>query len=159
MRLRVYIHTWGRGWQSGWTCCRSRHCHCGCCLLVVALAPRWSPHSASPAPRPPRHAQVEEGQLPDGYSGVQPGDCVVAFSRKDIYAIKQLIERETQHRACVVYGALPPETRRQQARLFNDQGGQCLGGGGGGGGGPWVLLFPGVLRVQFGGCRVTERSA
>ena len=63
-----------------------------------------------------------------GYSSVQPGDCVVAFSRRDIYAIKQFIEQETKHRACVVYGALPPETRRQQAKLFNEQGerqGQC----------------------------------
>ena len=24
------------------------------------------------------------------------------------------------HRVCVVYGALPPEMRRQQARLFNE---------------------------------------
>ncbi len=32
----------------------------------------------------------------------------------------QFIEQETSHRACVVYGALPPETRRSQARLFND---------------------------------------
>ena len=57
-----------------------------------------------------------------GYSAVQAGDCVVAFSRRDIYAIKQFIEQETKHRACVVYGALPPETRRQQAKLFNEQG-------------------------------------
>ncbi len=28
--------------------------------------------------------------------------------------------QETKHRACVVYGALPPETRRQQAKLFNE---------------------------------------
>jgi len=45
---------------------------------------------------------------------------VVAFSRKDIYAIRRMIERKTEHKVCVVYGALPPETRSQQARLFND---------------------------------------
>jgi len=55
-----------------------------------------------------------------GYSSVQPGDCVVAFSRRDIYAIKAAIEGETGLRACVVYGALPPEMRRIQAQLFND---------------------------------------
>ncbi|KAL4858025.1 DExH-box ATP-dependent RNA helicase DExH18 [Chlorella vulgaris] len=65
--------------------------------------------------------EVESSGLVGGYSAVQPGDCIVAFSRRDIYAIKQLIEQETSHRACVVYGALPPETRRQQARLFNEQ--------------------------------------
>jgi ATP-dependent RNA helicase SUPV3L1/SUV3 len=31
-----------------------------------------------------------------------------------------MIERETDHRVAVIYGALPPETRRQQAKLFND---------------------------------------
>ncbi len=35
--------------------------------------------------------EVEAGGLGlDGYAEVQPGDCVVAFSRKDIYAIKQV---------------------------------------------------------------------
>ncbi|KAI7846490.1 hypothetical protein COHA_000025 [Chlorella ohadii] len=63
---------------------------------------------------------VEEDGLVGGYSAVQPGDCIVAFSRRDIYSIKQYIEQETKHRACVVYGALPPETRRQQAKLFNE---------------------------------------
>lgn len=33
---------------------------------------------------------VEEGGLRGGYRRVQPGDCVVAFSRKSIFAIKQV---------------------------------------------------------------------
>lgn len=33
---------------------------------------------------------VEREGLQGGYRAVQPGDCVVAFSRKDIYAIKQV---------------------------------------------------------------------
>jgi ATP-dependent RNA helicase SUPV3L1/SUV3 len=57
---------------------------------------------------------MEESALVGGYSGVRGGDCVVAFSRRDIYEIKQEIERSTKLRASVVYGALPPETRRQQ---------------------------------------------
>ena len=48
------------------------------------------------------------------------GDCVVAFSRKDIYALKAQIEAQTKHRCAMVYGRLPPETRAQQARLFNE---------------------------------------
>ena len=32
----------------------------------------------------------------------------------------QTIEAETGQKVCVVYGALPPEMRRIQARLFND---------------------------------------
>jgi ATP-dependent RNA helicase SUPV3L1/SUV3 len=51
---------------------------------------------------------------------VRAGDAIVAFSRRDIFMIKQNIERETRHRCCVVFGALPPETRAQQAALFND---------------------------------------
>lgn len=30
------------------------------------------------------------------------------------------MELATNHKCCVVYGALPPETRTQQAKLFND---------------------------------------
>lgn len=59
--------------------------------------------------------------LKEGYSSVKPGDCIVAFSRKDIYDIKTHVEATTPHKACVIYGALPPETRRMQARLFNEK--------------------------------------
>ena len=51
---------------------------------------------------------------------IQPGDCIVAFSRRKIFAIKEVVERETGLKACVIYGNLPPETRRQQALLFNE---------------------------------------
>jgi ATP-dependent RNA helicase SUPV3L1/SUV3 len=54
------------------------------------------------------------------YSRVEKGDCVVAFSRNDIFAIKREIERTTDHKCCVVYGSLPPKTRSAQARRFND---------------------------------------
>ena len=36
--------------------------------------------------------------------------------------MQRQVERFTPHRCCVVYGALPPETRRQQAQLFNSAG-------------------------------------
>jgi ATP-dependent RNA helicase SUPV3L1/SUV3 len=54
------------------------------------------------------------------YSTVRPGDCIVAFNRNDIYAIRKEIEERTPHKCCVVYGNLPPETRAAQAKLFND---------------------------------------
>jgi Helicase conserved C-terminal domain len=54
------------------------------------------------------------------YSRVQKGDCVVAFSRNDIFAIKREIESTTEHKCCIVYGSLPPATRSAQARRFND---------------------------------------
>jgi ATP-dependent RNA helicase SUPV3L1/SUV3 len=51
---------------------------------------------------------------------LRKGDCVVAFSRRGIHALKKEIEVATNRRVAVVYGSLPPETRAQQARLFND---------------------------------------
>mmetsp|Transcript_14978 Transcript_14978/g.18964 ORF Transcript_14978/g.18964 Transcript_14978/m.18964 type:complete len:405 (-) Transcript_14978:671-1885(-) len=48
-----------------------------------------------------------------------PGDCIIAFSRAKIFAIKQQLERQLKKKCCVVYGRLPPETRAQQAKLFN----------------------------------------
>ena len=51
---------------------------------------------------------------------LRKGDCVVVFSRLGIHAMKKEIEEKTNKRCAVVYGNLPPETRAQQARLFND---------------------------------------
>ncbi|GAB2265446.1 hypothetical protein Dimus_000501 [Dionaea muscipula] len=64
---------------------------------------------------------VEAKTLLGDFSNICAGDCVVAFSRREIFEVKLAIEKQTKHRCCVVYGALPPETRRQQACLFNDQ--------------------------------------
>lgn len=55
------------------------------------------------------------------YRHVKPGDCVVAFSRREIFQIKRDIEVHTGQNCCIIYGQLPPETRSQQARLFNAQ--------------------------------------
>ncbi|KAL4651054.1 hypothetical protein ACB092_01G131100 [Castanea dentata] len=41
------------------------------------------------------------------------GDCVVAFLREEIFEVKMGIENHTNHLYCVIYGALPPETRRR----------------------------------------------
>ena len=51
---------------------------------------------------------------------MRPGDCVVAFSRREIFSLKQHVEELSGLACCVVYGSLPPETRRTQARIFND---------------------------------------
>jgi ATP-dependent RNA helicase SUPV3L1/SUV3 len=56
----------------------------------------------------------------DSYRNVKPGDCVVAFNRNDIFAIKREIETTTKYKCTVIYGSLPPQTRSEQARLFND---------------------------------------
>ncbi|PBP16820.1 hypothetical protein BUE80_DR012442 [Diplocarpon rosae] len=51
---------------------------------------------------------------------LRKGDAVILFSRVEIHAMKRKIEKATQKRCAVVYGSLPPETRAQQAALFND---------------------------------------
>ncbi len=66
------------------------------------------------------HSMSNDPTKPGCYRHVQPGDCVVAFSRNDIFAIKREIEKTTNYKCCVVYGKLPPQTRAEQARRFND---------------------------------------
>lgn len=41
-----------------------------------------------------------------GYSEVQPGDCIVAFSRRDIYSIKQYIEQVLLSRAASCFSSI-----------------------------------------------------
>ena len=54
------------------------------------------------------------------FRNLQKGDAIVAFSRVDIHSLKNTIEGKTGRRVAIVYGSLPPETRAQQAALFND---------------------------------------
>ena len=51
---------------------------------------------------------------------IEPGDCVVAFSRSALFALKRDIEKITGMRCAIIYGRLPPEVRCEQADLFND---------------------------------------
>ncbi|XRB12656.1 ATP-dependent RNA helicase SUV3L, mitochondrial [Pseudoscourfieldia marina] len=64
---------------------------------------------------------VAKKSLECDWSNVQPGDCVVAFSRRMIFEIKNKVEEKLGPNTCaVIYGSLPPEVRREQSRLFND---------------------------------------
>ena len=60
------------------------------------------------------------GQAIESLREVRKGDAVIAFSRRELFWLKRQIESNTGENCCIVYGALPPEVRRQQARLFND---------------------------------------
>ncbi|KAG8885981.1 RNA helicase [Tulasnella sp. 331] len=51
---------------------------------------------------------------------IKRGDCVVAFSRTELFQLKYTIEKETGLKCAMVYGGLPPEVRAEQAQLFND---------------------------------------
>ncbi|KAI9355226.1 P-loop containing nucleoside triphosphate hydrolase protein [Pilaira anomala] len=64
--------------------------------------------------------EVSDESLKADLSKIQKGDCVVAFSRKDIFHLKKMIESKTGLKCAVAYGGLPPETRALQAKAFND---------------------------------------
>ncbi|CAI6332529.1 unnamed protein product [Periconia digitata] len=68
-----------------------------------------------------RLTPLEVAKAPlESFSHLEKGDCVVVFSVLGIHAIRQEIEKKTGRKCAMVYGSLPPETRAQQARLFND---------------------------------------
>lgn len=81
---------------------------------------------------------VVEPRALNSVGAVQQGDCVVAFGRKTLHKLRKSIlatgqssdtssdscsdSDKTRSKRCgvgMVYGALPPETRRTQAALFN----------------------------------------
>ncbi|KAJ1721621.1 RNA helicase [Coemansia erecta] len=66
--------------------------------------------------------QTSKKSLEYDWKRIRPGDCVVTFSRQNIYNVKQTIEAQTGLRCAVIYGGLPPEARVEQARLFNEEG-------------------------------------
>lgn len=64
--------------------------------------------------------KVMSRSLKGNLRNLRKGDCVVAFSVMNIHDLKRQIEIDTGKRCAIIYGALPPETRAQQAALFND---------------------------------------
>ena len=70
--------------------------------------------------------EISESSLQGDYSQIQPGDCIVAFSRADIFSIRRQVERLTPYKCSIIYGQLPPETRSMQARLFNEESNDIL---------------------------------
>ena len=67
-----------------------------------------------------RLGKLEVGKPLTSLNQLQKGDCIVAFSRKEIYKLRDAIEQSTSFKVCVVYGSLPPKTRQEQAKIFND---------------------------------------
>jgi ATP-dependent RNA helicase SUPV3L1/SUV3 len=52
--------------------------------------------------------EVDERSLMNDLSKIKKGDCVVAFSRNEIFQLKEKIEETTGLRCAVAYGGLPP---------------------------------------------------
>ncbi|KAJ4985864.1 hypothetical protein SVAN01_08662 [Stagonosporopsis vannaccii] len=64
--------------------------------------------------------KVQSHSLYGRLNNLEKGDCVVAFTVVGIHALRREIEKQTGKKCAIVYGSLPPETRAQQAKLFND---------------------------------------
>lgn len=54
------------------------------------------------------------------FSKLKKGDCIIAFSQKNIYNIRNLIEKQTALKCAVIYGNLPSNIRSDQAKQFNN---------------------------------------
>nr|XP_014092482.2 ATP-dependent RNA helicase SUV3 homolog, mitochondrial [Bactrocera oleae] len=66
---------------------------------------------------------IEDSPL-GSLDNVQPGDCIVCFSKNDIYSVSREIEARGKEVA-VIYGGLPPGTKLAQAAKFNDPDNSC----------------------------------
>ncbi|KZO92331.1 P-loop containing nucleoside triphosphate hydrolase protein, partial [Calocera viscosa TUFC12733] len=64
--------------------------------------------------------KIADKSLGGDLSKVQQGDAIVAFNRSFIFQLAQQVASKTGHSAALAYGALPPEVRNQQAKVFND---------------------------------------
>ncbi|XP_022068980.2 ATP-dependent RNA helicase SUPV3L1, mitochondrial [Acanthochromis polyacanthus] len=60
----------------------------------------------------------------ESLDNLRPGDCIVCFSKNDIYSLSRQIEARGQECA-VIYGSLPPGTKLSQAKKFNDPDDPC----------------------------------
>ncbi|CAD5113633.1 DgyrCDS2795 [Dimorphilus gyrociliatus] len=55
----------------------------------------------------------------ENFDNVRDGDCIVCFSKADIYHASRQLEK--RGRSCaVIYGTLPPRAKLAQAAMFND---------------------------------------
>jgi hypothetical protein len=60
---------------------------------------------------------------------LEPGDCLISFSKKEVIRYKMQINSKQQEgqfekQCSIIYGALPPETKKLQAKLFNEENNQ-----------------------------------
>ncbi|XP_059175521.1 ATP-dependent RNA helicase SUV3 homolog, mitochondrial-like isoform X2 [Physella acuta] len=58
------------------------------------------------------------------FENVRAGDCIVCFSKNDIYYVTRQLEQLGKECA-VIYGSLPPTTKLAQSSKFNDVSSSC----------------------------------
>ena len=67
---------------------------------------------------------VIQDEAVQSLNNIQPGDCIVCFSKQDIYAVSRGLERMGVDCA-VIYGSLPPGAKLGMAAKFNDPDDPC----------------------------------
>ncbi|KAI0990196.1 hypothetical protein GJ496_011982, partial [Pomphorhynchus laevis] len=60
----------------------------------------------------------------ESFDNIRKGDCIVCFSKKDIYSINRELDSRNIESA-VIYGSLPPGTKLAQSKKFNDPDDPC----------------------------------
>lgn len=95
----------------------------------ICLAPAAEPFLRSVAERmdPDYEVIYHERLVPLEFKGlfrdidaVEPGDALIAFSRKKVLQIAAELERKNIM-ASVIYGSLPPSSRREEVRRFSEK--------------------------------------
>jgi ATP-dependent RNA helicase SUPV3L1/SUV3 len=71
-----------------------------------------------------RHTPIRALESHMSLERIEPGTAVIAFSRRDVLALKA--ELEHRFRVAVIYGNLTPEVRREEARRFREGEAQVL---------------------------------
>ena len=64
-----------------------------------------------------RLAPLRYGGVCKGYKDFRPDDAIICFSRKSVLSAAAILENNGYH-ASVIYGALPPEARRNEVRKY-----------------------------------------
>ena len=94
----------------------------------VCLAPEALPLVRGMVERmeAPMEIRTHDRLVPLEYDGffrdiedVEPGDALIAFSRRQVLQIAAILE-EKNIKASVIYGALPPASRREEVRRFSE---------------------------------------
>ena len=67
-----------------------------------------------------RLASLEVLKEPASLTALQPGTALIVFSRKDALGLAAHLRERSGQPVAVIYGALSPEVRREQARQFRE---------------------------------------
>ncbi|XP_046850999.1 ATP-dependent RNA helicase SUPV3L1, mitochondrial-like [Xenia sp. Carnegie-2017] len=69
--------------------------------------------------------EIENTSLDSDFSKIERGDCIIAFSQRELYRIRRIVESASKWKCAIIYGGLPPATKVDQARRFNDPNDSC----------------------------------